>query len=229
MAQEVFTSTGAGSWTCPIGVKQVLVECWGGGGHGEDGGGTPSGGSNPGGGGGGAYAASTLNVIPGKSYAYLVGAAETDSYWVNTSTVLAKAGTRGSGGIGQPGGQAASCVGTVKYSGGTGANAGAGPGGGGGGAAGPAGAGGNGSSQTGGTGNNGANAGGAPGQNAGTSQVDGGGGGGGGNNNAIGGNGGAPGGGGGGGEDSNGTGARGQVRVTYTYGSNDANFLLNFV
>lgn len=216
MAVETITTTGTGNWVAPALVYSVLVECWGGGGHGQDGGGTPSGGSNPGGGGGGAYAASTLNVVPGQSYAYSVGAAVTDSYWVDTATVLAKAGTSGSGGLGQAGGQASSCVGTVKYSGGSGANAGAGPGGGGGGAAGPAGAGGAASSQTGGSGNNGANAGGSAGQNAGTSQADGGGGGGGGDNNAIGGNGGAPGGGGGGGEDSNGAGARGQIRLTYT-------------
>lgn len=214
MAQEVLTTPGSGSWVCPADVYSVIVETWGGGGHGQDGGGSPSGGANPGGGGGGAYASKTVTVVPGNSYPYVVGAAEQDSTW-NTSEVVAKAGTRGSGGLGQPGGQAASCTGDVKYSGGTGANAGAGPGGGGGGAAGPNGAGGNASSQTGGTGNNGANAGGAAGQNNGVSQVDGGGGGGGGNNNAIGGNGGAPGGGGGGGEDSNGAGARGQIRLTY--------------
>ena len=91
MAQEVFTTTGAGSWTCPIGVKQVLVECWGGGGNGR------TSASNPyeGGGGGGAYSASVYNVTPSKSYSYYVASVSEDSYWVNATTVMAKGGATG--------------------------------------------------------------------------------------------------------------------------------------
>lgn len=63
---------GSGAWTCPAGVIQVQVECWGGGGGGGGGGLTASGGG--GGGGGGEYACE-LNypVIPGQNYSYTCG------------------------------------------------------------------------------------------------------------------------------------------------------------
>lgn len=240
MAQEVFTSTGAGSWTCPIGVKQVLVECWGGGGGGIDD-------TYGGGGGGGAFASSIVNVQPGKAYAYSVGTAGTgglsptaggDSYWVDTSTILAKAGQPGAAWpASAAGGASASCVGTTKYSGGAG-GIGNPNGAGGGGSAGPDGVGLRGynnsaESAYGGAGDNGSGGAGGTGKTTpggpGTSNVLDGGGGGGAANNAAGGAAGSPGGGGGGGETGGGAGARGQVRLTYTFGSNDASFLLNLI
>lgn len=73
--------------------------------------------------GGGAYAKITnLSLTPGTSYPISIGAGSiggtaTDTYLVNTSTVMAK------GAVGATGGQLSSSVGSVKYSGG---NAGSG-------------------------------------------------------------------------------------------------------
>jgi hypothetical protein len=62
--------TGSGTWLCPAGVTSVLAECWGGGGGGGAGGSSTDGG----GGGGGEYAAQTVAVTPGNTYAYACGA-----------------------------------------------------------------------------------------------------------------------------------------------------------
>src|SRR6185369_7461790 len=200
---ETFTSVGSASWTAPAGVHAALVECWGGGGNGQDGGGSPSGGANTSGGGGGGYSASVLAVSPGTAYSYVVGGAAADSNF-NSNTVLAKGGLSGAGNIAKLGGQASAGIGDVKFSGGTSGTCtgGSQEGGAGGGAAGP-----DGDGITG--GNSNAN-------------------GGGGANNSGGGNGGAPGGGAGGGEDFGGTGARGQVRVTYTVGPKTINGLSSY-
>lgn len=68
----------AGSWTVPCGVTAITVEVYGGGGGAGGGGGGSNGGFNPttggGGAGGGGYATITLNVTPGSSYSYSVGA-----------------------------------------------------------------------------------------------------------------------------------------------------------
>lgn len=202
------------------------MELWGAGGGGIDD-------EYGGGGGGGAYAASSLSVTPGNSYSYSVGTGGTggasptaggDTYWVNTSTVLAKGGAAGGAWpASAAGGASASCVGTTKYSGGAG-GIGNPNGAGGGGSAGPDGVGlpgknSNADTAAGGAGDNGSGGAGGSGNTTpggtGTSNVLGGGGGGGGANNSFGGAGGAPGGGGGGGETGGGNGGRGQIRLTW--------------
>lgn len=212
-----FTS-GSGSWVAPSNATIVTVECWGGGGNGEAH-------TSAYGGGGGAYASSDIAVTPGGSYAYSVGATAADSSF-GTTLVVAKGGTSGSGSGHGTGGQAASSTGSIKYNGGNGGdgypgrpdNGGSGGGGGAAGPSGVGGAGGNAGSTAGATGGSGNAGGGGAGGGAGLAggnNVLGGGGGGGSDNNAVGGNGGAPGGGGGGGESGAGTGAAGQVRLTW--------------
>ncbi|MFZ5858219.1 MAG: MBG domain-containing protein [Chloroflexota bacterium] len=124
---DSITFTTSGTWVAPAGVNTVTVEVWGGGGRG----GSISGGYGEavaGGGGGGGYSRKTITVVPGTSYAYVVGAGSTstspggDSYFINTSTVLAKGGNSSTGTNGASGGAAASGIGDVKYSGGAGAN-----------------------------------------------------------------------------------------------------------
>ncbi|MBA3022931.1 MAG: LamG domain-containing protein [Sideroxydans sp.] len=131
------TFTASGTWTAPAGVTSVDVEMWGGGGGGGGGEGDNSDGG--GGGGGGAYSrTTTVTVVPGTTYTVTVGAAGTagatngtggtggDSWFINTTTILAKGGTGGSapvsdaGGVAGTGGSAAAGVGAVKYSGGDG-------------------------------------------------------------------------------------------------------------
>lgn len=107
--------TFSGTWTCPTGVTNVSVECWGGGGAGGSvtnvGSGTSSSSTVGGGGAGGAYAIKTnITVIPGNSYTVTVGAGGTppalppadgaqgnggDSWFIDTVTVLAKGGEGG--------------------------------------------------------------------------------------------------------------------------------------
>lgn len=135
------TSYGDFSWLCPAGVTTVLVECWGSGGCGSIGEyQTVTGG----GGGGGAYArTNTIAVIPGNSYFVRVGgpycfATNHESIFINNSNCQADFGISGSAdGPGGAGGQASSCTGDLKYSGGNGGWFGAviGPGYGGGGGA----------------------------------------------------------------------------------------------
>jgi parallel beta-helix repeat protein len=124
---ETFNTSG--SWVAPANVTSVTVEVWGGGGkggsitsgYGEDEGG---------GGGGGAYSKkANIPVTPGNSYSYVVGAGSTsespggDSYFIDTSTVLAKGGysVLNNSSNGANGGLAASGVGDTRYSGGNGA------------------------------------------------------------------------------------------------------------
>lgn len=146
----------SGTWQAPTGVTSVEVECWGGGGGTSQ----PSNNNARGGGGGGAYSKSTFSVTPGSNYGYVVGAAGGtdgsgggDSYWVNTSTLLAKGGSGCTSDTGGTGGQASSGVGAIKYSGGNGANKVSTTIGGGGGSA--AGSSGNGNAATGATGGTG--------------------------------------------------------------------------
>ena len=137
---ETFTSSD--NWICPAGVKIATIECWGGGGGGS-GIGTANG---NGGGGGGAYSKKNISVIPSTQYAISVGAGGSggdngadganggDSYFKDSSTVLAKGGSAASGIDGGAGGSATNGVGDIKYSGGTGGSqTGVGYGGGGGG------------------------------------------------------------------------------------------------
>ena len=231
----VVVLTSGSSWTVPSDCPNVLdlVECWGGGAPSRD----LSSGADPGGGGGAYSSKSNYDIgsqtsisiqIPGQS----VSSNPSDTWFDNSSTgVMAKSGTRPSNSTTPgTGGQASSCVGTTKYSGGNGGTgvATSGGGGGGGGSATKNGAGstgGNASGATGGSGGNagtGGGAGGAPSAGTGTDHVEGGGGGAGLSypSSSGGGVGGIPGGGGGGRSSDTtgyvGYGSRGQIRITYT-------------
>lgn len=230
---ETYNSAGTINWVCPAGVTSVTVECWGGGGGGAD----ANNGIGGGGGGGGAYAKTTnIAVTGGTTYSIVVGRGGTSDGLISATsttfgltTVVADYGRSATGNPGAVGGSDLNSTGEFKYSGGTG-----GSGinaddvsGGGGGSAGPNGiglSGNNGAANVGGNGGSGNNglggAGGAGGNGVnggnGTGNVLGGGGGGGGDNGKRGGNAGSPGAGGGGGETGGGTGADGQVVLTYT-------------
>lgn len=135
MPTQTFTQNG--SWTCPVGVTSLQIECWG------AGGGSSTGTDGEGGGGGGAYSIETaLVVIPGTTYTANVGQAGTpgvaggDTWFSATGAVLAKGGAAGSGTTGGAGGASASGVGDTKFSGGAGGDGVAGNSGGGGGGAG---------------------------------------------------------------------------------------------
>lgn len=187
-ADDTFTPTFTG---------YVEVEVWGagGGGYGDV--------TKGGGGGGGAYAKlNSYAVTSGNNYTVNVGAAGgDDSFFVDSSTVMAKSAVDATTASGTAGGSAGSSVGDVKFSGGSGANAsGADTGGGGGGSAGDAGNGGNASTITGGTAGT---AGGGAGGNGGTG-------------GSSGANGSVPGGGGGGNSLSSppGNGGHGRVIIT---------------
>lgn len=227
MATDTYNSTT--TWTCPAGVSQVDVECWGGGGAGgysANGGGNKDCGS---GGGGGAYskklnipvqAGHTYTVTVGTGGARVNGSDPTpggDSWFINNTTVLAKGGhsvTAAEGFIAGQGGQASAGIGDTKYSGGNGGTGSTGKdvsGGGGGSSAGTAA-----------NGNNGTNGAGNAAQPGGTAPTGGGNGGASGtadDTTALAVNGSAPGGGGGGGSYSainSGAGAAGRVSITYT-------------
>jgi hypothetical protein len=211
-SQTSATYTSSGSWTCPNGVYQVQVECWGGGGGGS----TRTTNGSGGGGGGGAYASSTLSVIPGNIYTIAVGTGGGpavnggSSSFDSPATVLALGGSgvASNTSTGGTGGLATGCIGTLKFNGGSGANgSGTTYGGGGGGGAGSSGIGGTSVNATGGSGT--ANYGGNGGNGRSTTQ-----------GNGLGGN--VYGGGGGGAlrtstsTRTGGTGAGGYVTVTYT-------------
>lgn len=186
------------TWTCPNNVTDVQVECWGAGSHGVGFGG-----------GGGAYARkNSFSVTPSTGYTVTVAAANTtqSSSFDDGLSVLAVSAGVGS----QTGGDAASCIGDVTFSGGNGGNQDFidFSGGGGGSSAGSAA-----------NGNNGNDGSGTTGGAGGTAPTDGGAGGNGGDTGANGSNASAPGGGGGGmgnGGTTEGNGAAGRVRLTYT-------------
>jgi len=221
VSPEIFSTTGAGTWTAPNGVTSVIVDTWAGGGGG---GGSSVYANAPGGGAGGGFASTTVAVLPGTTYNYYVGAGGTagiagganggvggDSWFLSSATVLSKGGgggrTDGSG-TGGGGATTTGAIGTVIYNGGNGAagatNNYSGAGGGGAGSAG--------------------NGGVAVTYNAGSGgSPDGGAGGAGGPSCGVGGPGNTLGGGGGGGEvqgfclnKNGGAGAQGQVKLTYT-------------
>jgi hypothetical protein len=222
-AQVTRTFTGGGSFIVPSGVTSIKVETWGGG----AGGGATAG--RDGGGGGGAYASSTLTVVPGASYNITIGTGGSEGVG-GTNTIFGSNVVVAAGGSsntandnGGAGGTVAASIGDVRFAGGNGGNAAPGGGGGGtdragggGGASGrPTATGSNGSvgtNSTGGTGGTGFSVGpliisGAGGNGANDGVTD----------NAQ--NGFVPGGGGGGDGDGvfsgPGSGARGEVRVTY--------------
>lgn len=130
---QTYSTAGSFNWTCPTGVTEVTVECWGGGGAGGGQNDTRDGG---GGGGGGAYSAKTMIVVPGNIYSVNVGTGGigvaggtggdgNDSWFIDIITVLAKGGKGGQPSTGTPppgglGGDAAGGIGTSKFSGGQG-------------------------------------------------------------------------------------------------------------
>lgn len=129
-------STGAFSFTAPFD-GEYIIELWAGGAAGG-GGSTLNAGA---GGGGSAYVRGVVDLVGGVTYNGFVGAAGigvgngtggagTDSWFINTSTFLSKAGLGGSsstlGGSGGQGGQASASVvpaGGVKFSGADGSTA----------------------------------------------------------------------------------------------------------
>lgn len=153
MSSQIFTTAGTYSWTAPDGVTSVTVQCWGGGAAGGDSApaGPQSGGS---GGAGGDYADATLTVIPGTSYAVVVGAAGVgdhspggDTYFddgsqvyaiggdsvnadVGTNIFVGGLGGLGHAGVGGIGGGGAGSQGDGQGGGGIGAGAGGVPDGG---------------------------------------------------------------------------------------------------
>jgi len=153
-SQTVQTFTTSGTFIVPASITSIKVECWGAGG----GGGTRTNTGRGGGGGGGAYASSVLTVIPGNSYAFVVGtggAANTSGSNSTFNITIVKA-AGGSGGANNSttqgaGGTVLNSTGTIEYPGGNGGIGGAISGGGGGGA-GSSGPGGNASGATAGTG-----------------------------------------------------------------------------
>ena len=142
--QTVQTFTSSGSWTCPAGITFVTVECWGGGGAG--GGVQTNGNVKASGGAGGAYAQKVIAVSSGTSYTYTVGLggiggsgdgpAGANSWFSSNTTVLA-AGGQGGGANNStnPGlGTITGSIGTIIYKGGDGGSGNSIPGAGGGGA-----------------------------------------------------------------------------------------------
>ncbi len=141
-----FDTSGDHTWDCPDGVFTVEVECWGGGGGGglapfpyDDSGG---------GAGGGEHAYKVVSVTPGVTYnlhvgaggaIHITGAGDTgdsgeDTWFVDSSTVLAHGGTGGTPTAGGTGG--VSGIGDSLHGGGDGGAGATGTGGGGGGAGG---------------------------------------------------------------------------------------------
>ena len=74
-AQIVETFTSSTTWTCPVGVTSIQVECWGAGGAGGSASTASTSSSNRSGGGGGAgsYVKKTILVVPGTTYNVTVG------------------------------------------------------------------------------------------------------------------------------------------------------------
>ncbi len=132
---EIFSTPGTFTWTCPVGITSVKVECWGGGGGG--GAATNVAGRVGGGGGGGSYVTNTLTVVPGTTYNITVGAggltpstSSTTCYGLpggksefsgaGITTITASGGTGGGGGTGVTG----STSGTPTVTGGSGGSLG---------------------------------------------------------------------------------------------------------
>lgn len=157
LGQTTVVYTTSGSWTCPNGIYQIQVECWGAGG----GGATMTVNGGGGGGGGGAYSTSILSVTPGSVYSIAVGTGGTPGVNGGSSSFNSPASVLAVGGngvannitIGGTGGLTTACIGTTKFNGGNGANgSGTTYGGGGGGGAGSTGVGSNSTNATGGNG-----------------------------------------------------------------------------
>jgi len=100
--EQLITTVGSGTWTKPVGVTQVIVECWGGGGAG---GGSTINGTTGGGGGGGQYSRKLVTYdLSQSSKSYSVGsstaggtgigATGSSTTW-ETNVVIAVGGTGG--------------------------------------------------------------------------------------------------------------------------------------
>lgn len=129
----VFDTSGTGTFTVPAGVTEITVEVWGAGGKGGN---TSKTGGNAtvaaGGGGGGAYSSETITVTSGQVISYTVGAGSTGTNPGETSEAslnstvfvraLGGASVNLNVGAGAAGGQASSGIGTISFNGGNGAN-----------------------------------------------------------------------------------------------------------
>lgn len=151
MPQVSYTTNGTYTFYPPAGVSTVRSRVWGAGGAG----GAAT--SGKGGGGGGAYSEDNVAVSPGTPETVVVGKGELlangeDSYFRDSSTVMAKGGSRSVSTFSGSGGAAASGAGSIRFSGGNGASGSLDTGGGGGGSARSTGNGGNAVGSTGGDG-----------------------------------------------------------------------------
>lgn len=131
--EQLISTTGAGTWTKPLGVTQVIVECWGGGGAG--GGASINAQAGSGGAGGGFAKKLIIYTSPSANKSYSVaasvaggtgnGATGNDTTW-ETNVVVAKGGggglanDLGGSGAGQAG---VGNVGDIVYSGQNGTSA----------------------------------------------------------------------------------------------------------
>lgn len=138
LSRTVVTTTGAGTYTVPAGVRAIIVECVGGGGAGGSSASLAVSASAGGGGGGGGYANKFITSLAA-SYAYAVGTGGTPGAagnnpggtgvdtTFNATTVVGKGGVGGGGGgagtttplfvLGGLGGGAGSNVGDITVDG----------------------------------------------------------------------------------------------------------------
>jgi len=134
--EELLTTTGAGTWTKPSGVTQVIVECWGGGGAG---GGASTNNSAGNGAGGGGFARSlfiyqsaqqniSYNIGTGGTGGTGIGPNGQNTTW-NSTDVIARGGQGGTGSftgisvefpLGGGNVDGLPNIGTITYSGGNG-------------------------------------------------------------------------------------------------------------
>lgn len=131
--QKQVVLTSGNAWSVPAGVTRLdVVECWGGGGGTR----TDPTGQSYGGAGGGAYARiSNFSITPGATVNYAVGAGGIsstvgdgtgggDTWFMSSTTVLAKGGLGGNSSFsGSAGGSASLSIGEVIFAGGAGGDA----------------------------------------------------------------------------------------------------------
>lgn len=98
------------TWTCPDGVTEVRVQCWGGGG---------GGGSNYGGQ-GGCYAESCISVTPSTGYSITIGAAGSSGGGAGGDTSFGSSTVLAKGGLGNGSARQTGSIGTLTVYGGTG-------------------------------------------------------------------------------------------------------------
>ena len=108
-SRAVWTAPGTYSWTCPIGISQVLFRGWGPGGAG----GIGSAGYAGGGGGGGGYLEVLLSVTGGQAYEVIVGTGGTNSTAVKATSFGGVLSVFGGGNGGNGGGSQSGAGGTA--------------------------------------------------------------------------------------------------------------------